>query len=171
MRGVRQIGTPIAILMPPKPGTLGSFVDEIKRGTYLRNAAARASRRKSPWNYILYLVFPVWVALFLLLLNLLQWASDAPLRALRVPDSWLWAHSIAIPLETFPLLLVTLVPAMVLVNWFIWYCVPPARRAMDVEDKPYPEARYDAAQPTLIRISKWTLPIGLILSIVGALCR
>src|SRR5579862_7743670 len=35
-----------------KPGSLGSTVDELKRGTFFANAKSRSSRRKSPWNLL-----------------------------------------------------------------------------------------------------------------------
>lgn len=60
-------------------------------------------------------------------------------------------------------------PAMVLVNYFVYYCVPPARRAMDVEDKEFPGTEYSAQQPVLVRVSMLTLPAAFVLAVIGQL--
>lgn len=57
--------------------------------------------------------------------------------------------------------------SMVLGNFLI-YLIPPARRAMDNEDKAFPGTKYATAQRTLGRIALVTLPIGLLLSFLGA---
>ena len=58
---------------------------------------------------------------------------------------------------------------MVLVNCFGYYCIPPARRAMDAEDKRFPGTEYGARQPVLVRISMLTLPAAFVLAVIGQL--
>lgn len=81
----------------------------------------------------------------------------------------LWPSSIAPALVYLPLLVGTVTPAMVLVNYFVYYCVPLARRAMDAEDKRFPGTEYDTQQPLLVRISLLTLPPAFVLAVIGQL--
>ena len=48
-----------------KAGSLKATLNELKQGTWLGNAQTRASRRKSPWNFLLVLVLPAWLLLTL----------------------------------------------------------------------------------------------------------
>lgn len=81
----------------------------------------------------------------------------------------IWPSSIAPALVDFPLLVGTMTPEMMLVNYFVYYCVPPARRAMDADDKKFPGAEYSAQQPVLVRISMITLPTAFVLAVIGQL--
>lgn len=140
---------------------------ELKSGTFLANAQGRASRRKSKWNLLLYLVVPVWMVLFIKGADLARLLAQLLLGSRHLPEDLIWPYAIA-PLFAYgPLLLVTITPAMVLVNYFIYIFVPPARRAMDEEDKAYPGVDYATQQPLLVRISLATLPIGFALSVIG----
>jgi hypothetical protein len=69
----------------------------------------------------------------------------------------------------FPLLIATIAPAMVLINFAIYLFIPPARRAMDAEDEAFPGTEYATQQPLLVRITLFTLPPAFVLSIVGSL--
>jgi hypothetical protein len=58
---------------------------------------------------------------------------------------------------------------MVLVNYFVYYSVPPARRAMDAEDKAFPGTEYSTQQPILLRLTFLGFPIAFALAVVGQL--
>lgn len=58
-----------------KPGTLESTLDEIKSGAFVVNARRRSSRRKSRWNILLLLIFPLWLALGGYRWKLLGWRT------------------------------------------------------------------------------------------------
>ncbi len=51
----------------------------------------------------------------------------------------------------------TVVAAMLITN-FLVYLIPPARRAMDSEDRAFPGTEYGTAQKTLIRVVIITAP-------------
>ncbi len=56
---------------------------------------------------------------------------------------------------------------MMLVNYFIYLFVPPARRAMDEEDKAVPGTEYATQQPIMVRLTCIALPIAIICAVVG----
>jgi hypothetical protein len=161
---------------PPKPGTLRSALHEMRSGTFLGNAQLRSRRRKSPWNLLLLLIFPVWAFLWMKILAIL-WNLALFARGAAIPATaagWLvnpgWASrpmSWAGALHLFAPCIPVLVGSMVLGNFLI-YLIPPARRAMDNEDKAFPGTEYSTAQRTLGRFALVTLPIGLALSFLGA---
>jgi hypothetical protein len=51
----------------------------------------------------------------------------------------------------------------------IYLFIPPARRAMDTEDKAFPGTEYANQQPLLVRITLFTLPAAFVLSVIGSL--
>lgn len=67
--------------------------------------------------------------------HLALFTQSTILGGFAVPDAWLLAHSIAPALLYFPLLPSTMLLAMVLINYFVYFLIPPARRAMDAEDR------------------------------------
>ena len=153
------------------PGTLGSVLDELKSGTFLGNARARASRRKSPWNLLLILVLPLWLVLWWSGVQLAIFTQSTLLHGAAVPETWLLANSFAPFLLYFPLLISTPLPAAVLVNYAIYGLVTPARRAMDAEDRAFPGTEYATAQPQLVRLTLRVLPFAFALAVLGAICR
>jgi hypothetical protein len=150
-----------------KYGTLGGTLDELKSGKFFGNAQMRSSRRKSPWNLLLLLALPLWIVLFLEGLNLARFLATA-LRHGSKPllEDLIWPGSIA---PFFPLLIATVAPAMVLINYAIDRFIPPARHAMDVEDTAFPGTEYATQQPLLVRITLFTLPPAFVLSVIGCL--
>jgi hypothetical protein len=153
-----------------KYGTLGGTLDELKSGRFFGNAQQRSSRRKSPWNLLLVLALPLWLILYWEGLKLARLLATA-LRHGPKPlfEDLIWPGSVAPFFAYFPLLIGTLVPAMVLINWAIYLFIPPARRAMDGEDKAYPGTEYTTQQPLLVRITLFTLPVAFLLAVAGDL--
>ena len=58
---------------------------------------------------------------------------------------------------------------MVLINYFVYYCVPPARRAMDAEDEAFPGTEYATQQPILLKLTLVMVPAAFVLALVGQL--
>jgi hypothetical protein len=58
---------------------------------------------------------------------------------------------------------------MVLINYFVYYCFPPARRAMDAEDKAVPGTEYATQQPILLWLTLITFPTAFALAVIGQL--
>ena len=130
-----------------KPGTVRTTLGEMKRGEWLANAQQRASRRKSPWNLLLVLCLPLWVALFFCGLRLSHILAVLLMHGHRIPDDLIWPSAVAPFFAYFPLLLATIPTSMMLINYFIYLFVPPARRAMDAEDKAFPGTEYSEVAP------------------------
>ena len=153
-----------------KYGTLGGTLDELKSGQFFGNAQMRSSRRKSPWNLLLVLALPLWLIFYWKGLTLARLLATA-LRHGPKPlfEDLIWPGSIAPFFVYFPLLLATIVPAMVLINYAIYLFIPPARRAMDAEDKAFPGTEYTTQQPLLVRITLYTLPAAFLLAVIGDL--
>jgi hypothetical protein len=153
-----------------KYGTLGGTLDELKSGKFFGNAQMRSSRRKSPWNLLLLLALPLWMTLFVEGLNLARFLATA-LRPGPKPlfEELIWPGSIAPFFVYFPLLIATIAPAGVLINYAIYLFIPPARRAMDAEDKAFPGTEYATQQPLLARITLFTLPPAFVLCVIGSL--
>ncbi len=153
-----------------KYGTLGGTLDELKSGQFLANAQMRSSRRKSPWNLLLVLILPLWLILWWEALKLARILATAVRHGHKpLLENLIWPASIAPFFVYFPLLLATMVLAMVLVNYAIYLFIAPARRAMDAEDRAFPGTEYAVQQPLLVRITLFTLPAAFLLSIVGHL--
>jgi hypothetical protein len=151
----------------PQPGSVRATLQELKAGTWYGNARGRASRRKSPWNFLLILVLPLWLFLWFGGEWLTQWLKNALLSQHPSQTDWIWPSAIAPFFAHLPLLVATILPAMVLVNYFIYYLVPPARRAMDAEDKAFPGTEYAVQQRILVRLTLWTLPLALLFALIG----
>ena len=153
-----------------KAGSFGATLNELKSGQFLANAQMRSSRRKSPWNLLLVLILPLWLILWWEGLELARILATA-VRHGHSPllENLIWPASIAPFFVYFPLLLATMVLAMVLVNYAIYLFIAPARRAMDAEDRAFPGTEYAVQQPLLVRITLFTLPVAFLLSIVGRL--
>jgi len=153
-----------------KYGTLGGTLDELKSGQFFGNAQMRSSRRKSPWNLLLVLILPLWLILWWEGIKLARFLAAAARHGHKpLLEDLIWPGSIAPFVVYFPLLLATMVLAMVLINYAIYLFIPPARRAMDAEDKAFPGTEYTTQQPLLVRITLFTLPPAFVLSVVGSL--
>jgi hypothetical protein len=155
------------------PGTLAAVIEEIKAGSFLTNARHRSSRRKSAWNMLLPIVIvPLWLLLWWTAVEIvwLVHVSTIHTHIAGAAESWMKgmgsAMSLAGFLVIFPLLIPTMIGAMVLGNFLI-YLIPAARAAMDAEDRAFPGTEYRTAQKSLIRIFKLCAPVALALSLVG----
>ena len=155
----------------PKPGSVRATIHELRGGTFLANARMRSSRRRSPWNLLLTLCVPVWLVLWTEGVSLARFTAKSLFQSWTVPADWIWPGAIAPLLIYFPLLFATVIPAMVLVNYAIYLLIPPARRAMDAEDKAFPGTEYATQQPILVRLTLITLPLAFALSVIGSMFR
>ena len=153
----------------PKPGTFKAILREFREGRWFRNAQTRSARRKSPWNFLLYLAIPLWLGALFTAVRLSHFLASLITHGHALGGGLIWPSSFAPALVWFPLLIGTLPLGGVLVNYFIYYCVPPARRAMDAEDKAYPGTEYATAQPAMLRLTLLILPPALLLAVVGQL--
>lgn len=153
-----------------KYGTLGGTLDELKSGEFFGNARMRSSRRKSPWNLLLLLVLPLWLILSWEGLKLARFLASAA-RPGQKPlfEDLIWPASIAPIFVYIPLLFATMVLAMVLINYAIYLFIPPARRAMDAEDKAFPGTEYTTQQQLLVRITLFTQPPAFVISVIASL--
>lgn len=152
-----------------KAHPMWSLRRELRQGTWLRNAQTRSTRRKSPWNLLLLLAVPVWLLLVFAGFRLSHEVSVVITHGHPFAGDLIWPSAIAPAVVGLPLFLGAVVPAMVLVNYFIYYCVPPARRAMETEDKAFPGTEYSTQQPVLVRISMVTAPAAFLLAVIGQL--
>jgi len=152
-----------------KATPLASLRRELREGTWLQNAQMRSTRRKSPWNLLLALALPVWLLLYIGGIHASREVSLIITHGHPFAADLIWPSSIAPALVFFPLIVGAVAPAMVLVNYFVYYCVPPARRAMDAEDEAFPGVEYSSQQPALARISLVTVPAAFFLAVVGQL--
>jgi hypothetical protein len=148
----------------------------MRQGTFITNAQRRATRRKSLWNLLLLLVFPLWLYLWFKSISIM-WNLACLAHGATVPltlSGWVdstWSGdqpmSWARALYMFAPFIPELAASMVLTNFLI-YLIPPARRAMDNEDRAFPGTEYSTAQRTLGRVTLLSLPPALLLSFLGA---
>ena len=125
---------------------------------------ARSSRRKSPWNLLLAPLFVVWFATI----------AYALLRGLELvytalhstPSEELLSGSIGGVMVFAGVAIAALLPSFILANLTMWL-IPGARRAMDREATDIPEASFRASTLGLLRGSRVTVPIGLIIAALG----
>jgi len=133
---------------------------------YFDEARRRAQRRRSPWNLLL-------IPAMVLPAAGLWWGAVKSLEAL---------HAVFYPAENLLTssngigpIVATLSPffsvlplAMIAGNYLVWL-IPPARRVLDREADSYPENRFLESQRQLIQFSKYIVPIGLGIGVIGAL--
>lgn len=153
----------------PEPGSLQATGREFREGTWLGNAQHRASRRKSPWNLLLILALPLWLGLFFLCVDASRFVAHAFTHGRPLAGDLIWPGSIAPAFVCLSLLIGTIPLALVLINYFVYFCVPPARRAMDAEDKGFPGTEYSTQQPILLRLTFVAFPIAFTLAAVAQL--
>jgi hypothetical protein len=149
-----------------KDDQLSRFGKEIRKGTWVANAHQRSRRRKSPWNLLLPLfALPSWCAITFLLARL-----AASLHTLLHPAAVsLFASGPLRPstaLVFFPSMFAALCPALLLTN-FLVYFIPPARRAMDSEDRGHPGTDYASSQRALSKLAFWMCVVCLPIALIG----
>lgn len=155
------------MLAERKFGTLAGTLRELRDGTFLANAGVRSSRRKSPWNLLLLLAFPLWLLLFGGGITLARFAALAILQGRTLPATLIWPGAIAPFIVYIPMLIATVLAAMVAVNYAVCTFVPPARRAVDSEDQEFRGVEYAAQQPLLVPLATCMLAIAFALAVLG----
>lgn len=154
------------------PGTLRGTARELQARTWLQNAQRRSARRKSAWNLLLVLIFPLWLAIWWALveagymMRFVLHGWSAPLWA-----DWVRYFNGPLTLPEALLVFAPTIPALAvagLLGNFGIYLIGPARRAMDAEDRDYPEVNYKASQRVLSLLALYTAPVALVLMLAGA---
>jgi hypothetical protein len=145
----------------------------MRRGTWAANARRRASRRKSPWNLLLLLQFPLWCGVWWFMV-LLGGALHFALHPQPLSQRTEWMRLLLDGPITGPKALLVFAPmipaltgAMVLGNFLVWL-IPPARRALRGEARAHPGTDYGTSQRALGRITLYTLPFAAVLMFCGA---
>jgi hypothetical protein len=139
---------------------------------FLARVESRNQRRKSPWNLMLIpLALVGWLATWFFLFRAV-WLFHVWLY----PDHLLrnfWGRGISFTgfIPSF-LMLFGLAPAalclgIVFANCVAWV-MPPARHAFEREAAGFPEDSFVGANVGLLRAAKWVLPLGLLVSLLGA---
>lgn len=144
--------------------TLGKQIEE-KNMSYIEKAKFRAKRRKSAWNLLL-------------------------LPAIIIPLCAIWVgsyktldilHSTIHPGQNFHTtgkgigtILAAVAPffgavpvAMITGNFLVWL-IPPARKVLDEEAKPFPSTSFINSQRQLIKMAFILVPVSLAIAIIGA---
>ena len=145
---------------------LARFGNELRDGSWIKNARQRSQRRKSPWNLLL-LAFglSLWVAIGLFL----GWGATVLHEIFQPASGPLFASGplrLNTALVLFPSIFVSICPAMLLTNWLV-YLIPPARRAMDSEDRGHRGVDYSSSQRALSKLGFLISLVCLPLILVG----
>jgi hypothetical protein len=135
-------------------------------------ARSRAGRRHSPWNLILIpLTFGGWLGLWFVLFRLV-WTYHVWLY----PDHQFrnfWQEGISFPSFALSfLMLFALMPGamslgFILGNLVAWL-VKPARKTFEAESVGYPGTSFRESNAGLLKIAKWTFPVGVAVSFLAA---
>lgn len=139
---------------------------------FLDRSRARAQRRKSPWNWIsLPLIFGGWFATWYILFRAVWTFHVWIYPAHELHDFWgsniSFVSFVLSFLMLFALLPSALCAGFLLANGVSWL-IPSARRALDREAKGFPDEEFREATVGVLRMTAWTLPAGLALSLVAA---
>ena len=131
---------------------------------YCSEARKRAQRRKSPWNVALFLtILPLTAFWWFALLMIVLWIPHHGALSFREAAQ----HDIPMMFITLPFIVLAFVLAMISAN-FLFYHIPPARRAFDAEAGDNPNLHYGNAQKDLLKIAAVMaivfIPIALIAS-------
>jgi hypothetical protein len=112
-------------------------------------------------------LFAWWVAIELACVAHLLFAG----KSIPPHEEWMKVLGSGMSLAHFLILFSPFVPtltaAMVVGNYLV-RLVPPARRAMDAEARAFPGTEYSTAQRELKRITLYSAPFALLLSLLGA---
>ena len=149
---------------------LTRFANEVQAGTWLANARQRSQRRKSAWNLLLPLFgIPLLCGFTLLSAGFGFWLHSA-LHPLQPPLFRGGPATINDFLVVVPAFFSAVGPALLLTNVVV-YLIPPARRAMDIEDRDFPGTDYNSSQRVLSKLTLWMLAICYPLILAGAVLR
>jgi hypothetical protein len=153
---------------PHETDQIARAIQELHDKTWRNNARARARRRKSPWNLLLFLLMLAsWGALCFLL----AWLGAALHAALHPAQAPLFlSHG---PNRPGPILVVLasffgpICPCFLLANWIV-RALPPARRVLDAEARTVPGASYAESRRSLLKAGAWILAVCAPLWLIGA---
>lgn len=137
---------------------------EMKEGKWMKNASRRAQRRKSAWNLLLpALMLPLWLGFIFIGMHAAAWLHLAlhPYGAGDFARFWRGGQEGPRLMILIPLLIATIVPAMMLTN-FLVARIPPARRAMEKEDRGHRGVDYASSQRALFKV-------GVVIALVAAI--
>jgi len=152
----------------PKPDDqIATTFSEMRNGSWLQSAQRRSQRRKSPWNLLLPLfALPLWLGFTFLLVSIAVLARNLIHPGHSGPPL---SHTsgLATLLMLLPSLLASIFPAFIVTN-FLVYLIPPARRAMDSEDRAFPGTDYTSSQRALIRLGSVAVSGAMIFALIGA---
>lgn len=143
---------------------------EIIEGTFVQNARQRAARRKSAWNLLLpAFLLPLWFALGYTGFEL-TWRLHVawhPQDGGHLLEYWRTGMDGARFLMLVPPMLGALPLAMVIANFGV-YLIPPARRAMDREDRGMPGVDYVSSQVALVKFGAAVAGVSAVAAVIGA---
>jgi len=147
--------------------------DPIKKTLrYYGEARQRAGRRNSPWNALLLLFsMSTWAGTVYLLFRVV-WLFHTTLYPEHQLNDFGRAGSSFGSGSLSLLMIISLVPgsgamAFILVNYLFWL-LPGPRKTFEQEAKNHPGTDFQNTIHKLFRICRWTLPIGLLISLVAA---
>lgn len=139
---------------------------ELRAGIWLKNVSHRSKRRLSLWNLLLPLFG---VAFWVVFAVLLGWAASRLHAVIRPEAIALFAGGplrLNTALALFPAIFMAICPALLATN-FVVYRIPPARCAMDAEDRGHTGVDYDSSQRGLSKLGLWIAAIGVPVMFVG----
>lgn len=133
---------------------------------YIEKARFRAQRRKSAWNLLLLpaIIIPlcaIWVGSYKIL-NTLH-STVHPGQNFQITGKGIGAVLAAVT-PFFGALPV----AMIIGNFLVWL-IPPVRKVLDEEAKPFPSTSFINSQKQLLKLAYVLVPVSIALAIVGAL--
>jgi hypothetical protein len=153
---------------------LRSIAEEVSSEGYLARAHARARRRKSPWNLLLFALVIGFTGIIWRLLFQGMWGVHTWIYPEHVAShDQFWRKGIGIRafvpsfLLLMPLMFVSMPIGMLLSNCVL-RCIPPARKALDTEAQGVKWASFRESMYGLGRVALILVPLGLFLSFLGA---
>jgi len=157
-----------------QPTRNASVWREITTPGYLERARARAQKRTSPWNLLLIPVALGGLVAIVYALVHVMWAIHTFIYPEHIGHAGeFWGRGIRpLPFASsflflMPLILAALPLSLMIANCIVW-CIPPARRAFQREGREEEWWSFPVAMRQLWQISQLLVPIGLLLSLVGA---
>lgn len=131
---------------------------------YVDEARARARRRKSGWNILLFAVISI-----VMLATAIGWAIASVMlhRGLYPDQGPGFDKGIAAIMATVSGLFAAIPIAMIVGNFLVWM-IPPAQRALDDEARTVKGTDFFSAQRQLLKLAATIVPVALLLAIIGA---
>lgn len=141
---------------------------------YLREAGARAKRRKSLWNLILIpFVFAGAVLAYILQFKIL-WAIHVviyPDHSGKLSVFWQKGLSLGAFISSFllagPIFISSLVLGMIIANLLAW-CIIPARKTFNKEAQGIKGTSFPESMRVLGKLAAFLAPLSFLLGLIGA---